>query len=72
MSWIRRWVRKSFCKNEIQKGQVLVIWKDVDNIVYGWSCNADKEEKVLTNVGKIMRETKREKLEQAIGKIKNI
>lgn len=64
---IRRWIRQCFCKNELQGGRILIIWKDVDNIVYGWNCNADREELALMSVGKIMRNTKRKKLEQITG-----
>ena len=67
MKWIKRWIRYRFCDNEIQKGEVLIIWKDIDDVTYGWNCVADREEQVLSNVGKIMRNVKMKKLEQITG-----
>ena len=67
---IRKWIRQWFCKNEVEKGRVLIIWKDVDSSVYGWNCSADAEQLALQSVGKVMRNVKRKKLEQITGILK--
>ena len=67
MKIIKRWIRKLFCLNEVKKGEVLVMWRDVDNRMYGWSCRADNETVVMTRVSFFMKNIKRRKLEQITG-----
>ena len=67
---IKRWIRKLFCKNELKKGRMLVLWKDIDDEVCGWTVKADKQDSALAVVGALMGEKKVEKLEQITG-IKN-
>ena len=70
MKWFKKWIRRTFCRNEVRRGEVLVLWRDVDDKIQGWNCVADREEVVLTSVGKIMKRAKRKKLEQITGMIK--
>jgi len=67
MKWISRCLRKWFTKNEVPKGRVLVIWKDVDEKVYGWSCDASNEQIVMSRMAFFMRNVKRRKLERITG-----
>ena len=63
----KKWLRKKFCENEVPKGELLILWRDVDNEVSGWNSKADREEIVLFKVSNYITEKKREKLEYITG-----
>ena len=67
---IKRWLRYWFTKNEVEKGRVLVIWKDVDKSVYGWTCDASNEQVVMSRMAFFMKNIKRKKLERITGMAK--
>ena len=67
MRTIKRWIRKLFCKNELRPGEILLLWKDVDNDVIGWNASAHNEDIVLIKLSGIIRERKTKKLEQITG-----
>ena len=67
MKLIRRWLRYWFTKNEVPKGRVLVIWKDVDDRTYGWCCDAGNEQIVMSRMSFFIRNIKRKKLERITG-----
>ena len=68
--WLKKffhsWLRKIFCENEVKKGMFLVVWRDVDDKVYGWTMKADHEERLLA-ISKIVRRAKVRKLENITG-----
>jgi len=68
--YMKRLIRRLFCGNEVKKGDVLVIWRDVDNRVYGWNASADNEQIVMSRVSFFMKNIKRRKLEQITGMAK--
>jgi hypothetical protein len=41
--WLQLQARKLFARREVPKGNMLVVWRDVDDKVYGWSLPADNE-----------------------------
>jgi hypothetical protein len=67
MKWFKRWIRRRFCRNEVLQGEVLVLWRDVDDKLIGWNACADREEVVLQNIGKVMKYTKQKRLRQIVG-----
>ena len=64
----RKELREKFCDKELEKGTVLILWRDVDNEVCGWSGKADKEDIVLRIISEFISQKKVEKLEQALKK----
>lgn len=60
-----KWLRKEFVSNEVRPGRMMVCWRDVDNMVYGWNMPAD-EELALMVVSQMIRERKAEKLKEII------
>jgi len=64
---IKQMIRKMFCKNELKKGEMLILWKDIDNEVSGWNCKADKTDAALYAIGSLVSKKKIEKLEQITG-----
>lgn len=71
MKWIKRLVRKLFCKNELSKGDMLILWKDIDNEICGWSGSAESDH-LLQVVRILVKHKKVEKLEQITGMNKKI
>ena len=63
--FFKGWLRKLFCKQEVHKGQILVLWRDVDDVIYGWNVNADNE-KNLNQVSRIIKRAKVRKLERTV------
>lgn len=59
------WLKKKFYESEVKKGKILVIWRDVDNVTYGWMCSADNEYR-LTAIAKIIDRTKVIKLRRMV------
>ena len=66
MGFLRRKIRELFCKNEVKKGNMMVLWRDVDDRVYGWGLNADDEQD-LEKVAFIIKNVKTHKLERITG-----
>ena len=63
----KRWIRKVFCHNELPKGELLILWRDVDDEIVGWNASADKEELVMMRMSMFIAKAKRKKLEQITG-----
>ena len=61
------WVRRKFCDNEVKKGSMLVIWKDIDNNVHGWKISADNEVGALLQLAGVIKSEKLKKLEDITG-----
>lgn len=59
--WIHQKVKDTFCRREIPRGRILVAWRDVDDMVYGWTLSAD-EETELFKVAQLIAITKHKKL----------
>jgi hypothetical protein len=72
VKWINRWIRKNFCKNELNKGEMLILWKDIDDQIYGWNGSASNEKIALLKVSNCIREKKVSKLEQMVRVTKKI
>lgn len=59
--WFYTLIRNYFCRQEIKKGKIMVAWRDVDDMVYGWTLSAD-EEYDLVKVAQLITITKNKKL----------
>ena len=57
--------REQFVKSEIRPGRIMIAWRDVDNMVYGWDMSAD-EELGLGLVARKIAEAKESKLKSII------
>ena len=62
------WLRKMFCRKEVDKGRMLVLWRDVDGLVSGYNVSADNE-KSLILISKLIERTKVLKTKRIVGDI---
>ena len=69
MNFIKRWIRQCFCRNEIKKDEMLVLWRDVDGQITGWNVDASDDRSLIT-VHHLLRAKKRQKLRQITGMCK--
>ena len=62
---LRKWwdqkLREKFVRKELRPGRLMIIWRDVDDMVYGWNISAD-EEMGLGVIAMRIAEAKRKKL----------
>ena len=65
LKFINGWLKKWFCKSEVKKGKILVLWRDVDDSIQGWSVCADDEFR-LTVIAKIIERTKMMRLRRIV------
>ena len=54
------------------KGEILILWRDIDNQLMGWQVMAHNEDIVLKRVSTLIKRSKLKKLEQITGIKKNI
>jgi len=47
LKWINKLIKFCFVNQELPKGRILVLWRDVDGKVVGWNCEADDEKRSL-------------------------
>lgn len=59
--WFYKKVRNYFTRRELKAGKILVMWRDVDDMVYGWHMSAD-EEFDLVKVAQLISIAKAKKL----------
>lgn len=58
-------IREAFIRAEIPKGKMLVCWRDVDDMVYGWTLSADQEQDLL-KIAALIWDAKLRKLEGTV------
>ena len=66
MKFFKEWLRRAFCKRELKQGKILILWRDVDDEVRGWTMSADSENGFHW-MGKILDDAKVRKLEKITG-----
>ncbi len=44
--WLQK-LREAFVHKEVEPGRIVIVWRDVDNMVYGWNMSADEESGLL-------------------------
>ncbi len=59
--WWEQSLREAFVRKEVRPGRIMIVWQDVDHMVYGWNMSAD-EELGLGMVAAKIAEAKRTKL----------
>ena len=59
--WWEQKLREEFCKREVKQGKIMIVWRDIDDMVYGWNMSADDEAGLGMVAGKIA-EVKHKKL----------
>jgi hypothetical protein len=69
--WWTQIRRKAFVRKEVKAGRIMVIWTDVDEMVYGWNMSAD-EELGLGAIAAMIGKVKRDKLIQIINGKENL
>lgn len=57
-------IRKEFPRQEVEKGEMLVLWRDVDDEVNAWRV---KSEDQLATVAFIINRNKKDKLQKITG-----
>ena len=65
MKFLDGWLRKWFVKKEVKQGKILVLWRDVDDTMHGWTVSADNEYR-LNVIAKIIDRTKVMKLRRLV------
>ena len=59
--WMDHKLREAFVRKEVRPGRIMIVWQDIDNMVYGWNMSAD-DEMGLGMVAFKIAESKRKKL----------
>ena len=63
--WWQQKLREAFVRREVKPGRIMIVWQDVDRMVYGWDMCAD-EEFGLGQVARLIGEAKRKKLIETV------
>jgi len=67
MKLVKNIIRRIFCKSELPKGRILVLWRDIDGAVSGWNGDADNEMRSLIMISKIIEDAKITKMKMIVG-----
>lgn len=63
--WIAYKRREKFVQDEVKPGKILVTWRDIDSMVYGWTLSADNEIELI-RIAQLISEAKHNKLVNTI------